>query len=68
MTDDWKSTVDSRLRKIETAIEVDKVIGAGISTRLDKIEGTLAWLVKLLIGAIILAMVSFVVGGGIAPR
>lgn len=66
MTDDmWKSAMEARIQKIETAIAVDKVIGANIDARLVKIEGTLTWLVRLVMGVIILGLVSAAFGAGL---
>lgn len=56
--------VEARMTVIEKAIAVDQVTGKGIEKRLDKIEDTLTWLVRLIIGAIILALVGFALGGG----
>jgi len=66
MTDEWQQATERRLAEIEKAIAVDKVIGSNISTRLDKIEGTLTWLVRLIIGAIVTSFILFALNGGIA--
>lgn len=56
--------IEARMTVIEKALAVDQVTGKGIEKRLDKIEDTLTWLVRLIIGAIILALVGFALGGG----
>lgn len=74
MTDnEWRSKTDGRLQGIEmrlAAVEtknaVDEVHRTNVEKRLAGIEGTLTWLVRLVIGGIIGAAVAFVVGGGLA--
>ena len=66
---DIKSTnksMDSKIAVMETNDAVAKVHRENVEKRLDAIENTLQWLVRLIIGAILLAMVAFVIGGGIA--
>ena len=58
------SKMESRLTAIETALAVDQVTGKGIEKRLDKIEDTLTWLVRLIIGAIVAALLAFMLSGG----
>lgn len=71
---DWRRGTDDRLVKIETrlaALETQDAVSAvklgGVETRLGKIESTLTWLVRLIIGAILMAFLAFIIGGGIAP-
>lgn len=58
-----------RLTKVETTHTVNDVVMTGIETRLTKIEGLLGWIVKLIIGSIILALLSLVLinSGGSPP-
>lgn len=69
--DEWRGEVNGRLTAIEqkvTLLErqsaVDEVHRTNVEKRLTSIEGTLQWLVRLIIGAIILASMAFVTGGG----
>lgn len=72
MTEDqWRSrvderlqTIDARLTTVETKNAVDEVHRANVERRLSGIEGQLVWLVRLVIGAIIAAAVSFALSGG----
>jgi hypothetical protein len=55
---------DTRIRTLETKDAASAVSVKGIERRLDQIESTLTWLVRLIIGAIILAVVGFALNGG----
>ena len=73
MTDeDWKSRVttqltgiDKRLRELEKSEAVDDVIRRGIDIRLQAIEDTLKWLVRLVIGGLLIGLISAIVKGGL---
>lgn len=67
MSDERISKLEADVAALKTAVAVTGVTGAGIEKRLDKIEDTLTWLVRLIVGAIILALIGFVVGGGLKP-
>ncbi len=56
---------DARIRSLETSEAASAVSVRGIERRLDQIEGTLTWLVRLIIGAIIMAFIGFILSGGI---
>lgn len=65
MTDqEWKASVERRLHAIETSNAVDEVHRVNVDKRLSSIEDTLKWLVRLVIGALILAAVGFALNGG----
>lgn len=66
-TDRRLDEMETRLAKSETRDEVGNVLRANIETRLTSIEGTLTWLVRLIIGGILMAFVAFAVSGGIVP-
>ncbi|MFN3662281.1 pseudouridine synthase [Yoonia sp.] len=59
-------TIDSRLRALETRNAVDGVHRDNVATRLGAIEDTLKWLVRLMIGGMLMAAVSYAVQGGLA--
>ncbi|WP_322893611.1 MULTISPECIES: pseudouridine synthase [unclassified Yoonia] len=59
-------TFDGRLRMLETRNAVDAVHRDNVSTRLGAIEDTLKWLVRLTIGGMLMAAVSYAVQGGLA--
>jgi uncharacterized protein YlxW (UPF0749 family) len=65
MSDERISKLEAEVATLKTAIAVTGVTGAGIEKRLDKIEDTLTFLVRLIVGSIILALIGFVVGGGL---
>ena len=59
------SAIVSRLASMETRDAIAEVHHASVEKRLDSIEGTLTWLVRLIIGAIILAAIAYALGGGL---
>lgn len=70
--DEWRATVnaklntlDQRLIQVEKKNAVDEVHRTNVEKRLSSIEGTLTWLVRLIIGSILLALMGFIMGGGI---
>jgi hypothetical protein len=67
VSEDRLKDIEARLMKIETTQAVSGATGLQIERRLDKIEDTLTWLVRLIIGAMIMALIAFVISGGFAP-
>ena len=67
MNEDWIRLVDTRLQNLETRSAVSEVHQAVVEKRLAAIEDTLKWLVRLIIGAFLLAAVAFMVQGGFQP-
>jgi hypothetical protein len=65
VSEDRLAAIEGRLRLIETQLAVEAKAGEGIDRRLDKIEDTLTWLVRLILGAIILAFIGFAVTNGL---
>ncbi len=51
---------------IERQDAVAEVHHMNVEKRLGSIEGTLVWLVRSIIGALLIAFVAFVVSGGIS--
>ncbi len=67
MTDpEWAIQVERRLNALETRIAVDEVHRAMVEKRLHSIEDTLKWLVRLVIGSVLLGLVAFALRGGLA--
>lgn len=65
MTDEeWRRRTDQRLQALETRGAVDDVHRANVETRLGSIEDTLKWLVRLVMGAIIMWAVAYAMKGG----
>ncbi|WP_026352414.1 hemolysin XhlA family protein [Yoonia vestfoldensis] len=56
--------LESRLRLLETRNAVDEVHRDNVANRLGAIEDTLKWLVRLIIGGMLMAVVSYAVQGG----
>ncbi|MDF9301599.1 hemolysin XhlA family protein [Tritonibacter mobilis] len=66
MTDDeWKRTTEARLAALETRNAVDDVHRINVENRLTSIEDTLTWLVRLVMGAIIMAAIAYALKGGL---
>ncbi len=64
MDNDWTTKVDRRLAAIETRNAVDEVHRQNVSDRLGAIEDTLKWLVRLVIGGLLMAGLTYAVQGG----
>lgn len=58
-------THDNRLTKLETHTAVAAERAEHIQKSLDKIESGQSWLIRLIIGAIILAGIAFAMKGGL---
>lgn len=56
---------DERLTKLETHTAVAAERSEHIQKSLDKIEGGQSWLIRLVLGAIIVAAVAFALKGGL---
>ena len=54
----------NRLSALETRAAVDAVQYANIDKRLTSIEDTLKWLLRLIIGSVVLAALTFALSGG----
>lgn len=72
MTEDqWRSKADDRLRSIEdrlVLIERDDAVATvhrdNVEKRLMSIEDTMKWLVRLIVGALILAVIAYFIRNG----
>lgn len=62
--EDDSRDIKVRLSSLETQSAVDEVHRQNVETRLSAIEDTLKWLVRLITGAIIVAVITFVMKGG----
>ena len=63
--DTWKVSIENRLAKIETTNAVDAERHTQVTKRLDAIDGHLGWIFKLLVGGIVGALLTFIIGGGL---
>lgn len=57
--------LERRLSVLETRNAVDDVHGGNVSVRLGAIEDALSWLVRLIIGGILMAVLTYAVQGGL---
>lgn len=64
MTEDRLERLDARLHVLETRSAVEDVHRGNVENRLTSIEDTLKWLVRLIIGALILGAVAYALKGG----
>ncbi len=63
---DWQRHVENRLQTLELRNAVDEVHRVNVEKRLSAIEDTLKWLVRLMIGALIMAGITYALKGGFA--
>lgn len=66
MNDLWIEKVEKRLATLETRNAVDDVHRDNVSGRLGAIEDTLKWLVRLILGGLLLGGLTFALQGGLA--
>jgi len=59
--------LEKRVVALETQGAIDDVHRDNVGKRLSSIEDTLKWLVRLVLGGLLMAGIAFVVQGGIAP-
>lgn len=67
MDNDWAEQLDRRIIALETRNAVDEVLRLNVKDRLTAIEDTLKWLVRLIIGGLLMAGLTYVVQGGFMP-
>ena len=66
MQSDWPDVVEKRRVALETHNAVAAVQMLNVSERLSAIEDTLKWLVRLIVGGLVVAGITYVVQGGLA--
>lgn len=62
---DQDGYIERRIVAIETRNAVDEVHRGNVAKRLGAIEDTLKWLVRLIIGGILIAGLTYVIQGGL---
>lgn len=67
MTEDKATLIERRLAALETRNAVEEVHRINVEARLDGIEDTLKWLVRLVLGGLVMAIMGYVIAGGIGP-
>ena len=66
VTEEWRRSIEKRLQSLELRNAVDEVHRTNVENRLGSIEDTLKWLVRLIIGALLMGAIAYVLKGGIA--
>lgn len=64
MNEGWIDEIERRIIALETRNAVDDVHRTNVADRLSAIEDTLKWLVRLIIGGLLMAAVTYAVQGG----
>jgi hypothetical protein len=64
MDNDWSDQLERRIIALETRNAVDEVHRINVADRLSAIEDTLKWLVRLIIGGLLMAGLTYAVQGG----
>ena len=62
---DRQERLEQRVIALETRSAVDDVHRAAVENRLTAIEDTLRWLVRLILGAVVMALMAYALGGGL---
>lgn len=65
MPTELENQIDARLAAVETQQAVAAVHQVNAAKRLTAIEDTLKWLVRLVVGGVVLGFVSYALKGGI---
>ncbi|MDX8348727.1 hemolysin XhlA family protein [Cognatiyoonia sp. IB215446] len=60
----WCDRMEKRIAALEMRDAVDEVHRDNVSDRLSAIEDTLKWLVRLIIGGLLMAALTYAVQGG----
>lgn len=64
MTEEWRRQIEKRLQSLELRNAVEEVHRTSVEKRLGAIEDTLKWLVRLIIGALLMSAVAYLLKGG----
>ncbi len=64
--EEFKLTTNRRLFEFETRNAVDEVHRTNVEKRLGSIEESLKWLVRLVVGAVVMALLTYILKGGLA--
>lgn len=65
MDHDWVARVETRLTTLETRGAVEEVHRDNVGDRLGYIEDSLKWLVRLVIGGLLMSTLAFLLRGGL---
>ncbi|WP_102109901.1 hemolysin XhlA family protein [Oceaniglobus roseus] len=67
MDEAWRQAIEARLIAAETRNAVDEVHRVNVEKRLSAIEDTLKWLVRLIVGAMLMAALTLLFREGVIP-
>lgn len=67
LSEDWRRSIEKRLQSLELRDAVDEVHRMNVETRLGGIEEALKWLVRVIIGALLMGAIGYALSGGFAP-
>lgn len=67
MQPDRLDKIETRLTVVETRVAVAAAHQGNTADRLSGIEDTLKWLVRLVLGGLILGMMTYILQGGLLP-
>ena len=65
MTEEWRPIVEKRLQSLELRNAVEEVHRSNVEKRLGGIEDALKWLLRLILGVILTAALTFALKGGL---
>ncbi len=63
MTENWNQIAERRIGALETHCAVEEVHRISVEARLASIEDTLKWLVRLILGAFVTALMGLAFSG-----
>ena len=66
MTDEWRRAIDKQLQSLELRSAVDQVHRSNVEGRLSGIEEALKWLVRVILGALLMGAMGYALAGGMA--
>ncbi len=64
MSEQELKALNARVTVLETKSAVDEVHRGNVEKRLGGIEDTLKWLVRLIVGALLMGALAYALGGG----
>ncbi|MDJ0827160.1 MAG: pseudouridine synthase [Rhodobacter sp.] len=67
MTDEWRRAIEKRLQSLELRSAVDEVHRSNVEGRLSGIEEALKWLVRVILGALLMGAMGYALAGGLTP-
>ncbi|MFQ1700940.1 pseudouridine synthase [Loktanella agnita] len=65
MDNNWAEQIARRLTTLETRNAVDQVHRDNVAARLGAIEEALKWVVRLIVGGLLMAALTYAVQGGL---